>query len=56
MRGSDSRLSFSEKDRGKVWKDHMERFINEENEWKQSWWKGQLRGLVGKKWCRRWEK
>ncbi|XP_068741970.1 uncharacterized protein [Montipora capricornis] len=36
MRGSDSRLSFSEKDRGKVWKEHMERIINEENEWDQN--------------------
>ena len=28
MRGSDCRLSFSEKDRGKVWKEHMERIMN----------------------------
>ena len=49
MRGSDGRLSFSEKDRGKVWKEHMEIIMNEENE-KLTWWKGQLRGFVGKKW------
>ena len=36
MRGSDGRLSFSEKDRGNVWKEHMERIMNEENEWDQN--------------------
>ena len=36
MRGSDGRLSFSEKDRGRVWKEHMEKIMNEENEWDQS--------------------
>ena len=36
MRGSDGRLSFSERDRGKVWKEHMEKIMNEENEWDQS--------------------
>jgi hypothetical protein len=35
LRGDDGRLSFSEKDRGRVWKDHMERVMNEENEWDQ---------------------
>ena len=33
MRGSDGRLNFIEKDRGRVWKEHMERIMNEENEW-----------------------
>ena len=33
MRGSEGRLSFSEKDREKVWKEHLERIMNEENEW-----------------------
>ena len=32
MRGSSGRLNFSEKDRGRVWKEHMERIMNEENE------------------------
>ena len=34
MRGSDGRLSFShgERDRGKVWKEHMERIMKEENQ------------------------
>ena len=32
IRGSNGRLSFSEKHRGKVWKEHMKRIImNEEN-------------------------
>ena len=35
MRGSDGKLSFSEKDRGRVWKEHMEKIMNEENEWDQ---------------------
>ena len=34
--GSDSRLNFSKKDRGRVWKEHMERIMNEENEWDQN--------------------
>ena len=33
MRGSDGRLSFSEKDRGKAWKEHIEKIMNEWNEW-----------------------
>ena len=33
MRGSDGRLSLGEKERGKVWKDYMERAMNEENNW-----------------------
>ena len=33
MRGSDEKLCFSEKQRGKVWKVHMERIMNEENDW-----------------------
>ena len=36
MRGIDGRLNFSEKDRGKVWKEHMQRIMNEENEWDQN--------------------
>ena len=34
--GSNSRLNFSEKDKGRVWKEHMERIMNEENEWEQN--------------------
>ena len=33
MRGSDGKLCFSEKGRCKVWKDYMERIMNEENDW-----------------------
>ena len=33
LRGSDGKLNFSGEDRGRVWKEHMERIINEENEW-----------------------
>ena len=32
MRGSYVRLCFSEKESGKVWKDYMERIMNEEND------------------------
>ena len=32
MRDSDGRLNFSVKDRGKVWKEHRERIMSEENE------------------------
>ena len=30
--GSDGKLCFSEKERGKVWKGYMERIVNEEND------------------------
>ena len=33
MTGSDGKLCSSEKERGKVRKDYMERIINEENDW-----------------------
>ena len=33
LRGSDGKLSLSEKKRGKVWKDYMERIMNDENDW-----------------------
>ena len=33
MRGSDGKLCFGEKERGKVWKDYEERIMNEENDW-----------------------
>ena len=32
MRGSDGKLCLSEKERGKLWKDYMERTMNEEND------------------------
>ena len=33
MRGSYSKLCFSDKERGKVWNEYMERIMNEENNW-----------------------
>ena len=33
MIGSDGKLCFSEKERGNVLKDYMERITNEENDW-----------------------
>ena len=33
MRGSDGKLCLCEKERGKVWKDHIERIIDEKNDW-----------------------
>ena len=33
MRGSDGKLCFSEKERDEVWKDYVERIMNEENDW-----------------------
>ena len=36
VRGSDRRLNFSKKDGGRVWKEHMERIMIEENEWDQN--------------------
>ena len=31
--GSDRKLCFGKKERGIVWKDYMERIMNEENDW-----------------------
>ena len=36
MRDSNGKLNFSENDRKKIWKEHMERIMNEENEWDQN--------------------
>ena len=33
MRGNDGRLSFSATDRAKLWKEHMEKIMNVENDW-----------------------
>ena len=33
MRGSDGKLCFCEKERGKVWKNYMERIMNDKNDW-----------------------
>ena len=46
MRGSDGKLCISEKDRGKVWKDYMERIMNEENDWDHNVEGDAVEGLV----------
>ena len=33
LRGGDGQLSFIEEDRAKIWKEHMEKIMNEDNEW-----------------------
>ena len=33
IRGRDGNLCFNEKERGKVWKNYMERIMNDENDW-----------------------
>ena len=33
MSGSDGKLCFCEKERGKLWKNCMKRIMNEENDW-----------------------
>ena len=35
LRGRNGQLGFFEKDRAKIWKEHMEKIMNEENEWDQ---------------------
>ena len=35
MKDKDGRLVVSEKDRGKLWKEHIEKIMNVENEWDQ---------------------
>ena len=50
MRGSDRRLNFSEGDRGRVWKEHMERIMNEESEWDQNVQAALVEGPVKLSW------
>ena len=33
MTGKDGRFGFSEKDRKRIWKNHMEEIMNKENDW-----------------------
>ena len=33
LRGGDGRSGFIEEDRAKIWKEHMKKIMNEENEW-----------------------
>ena len=46
MKDKDGRLVVSEKDRGKLWKEHMEKIINVENEWDQMVKVGMVEGPV----------
>ena len=46
MRGSYGKLYFSWKERVKVWKAHMERIMNEENDWDHSVEGGAVDGTV----------
>ena len=33
LRGKDGRLDFIEENRAKIWKEHIKKIMNEENEW-----------------------
>ena len=46
MSGSDGKLCFSEKERGIVWKDYMERIMNEESDWDHNVEGGAVEGPV----------
>ena len=46
MRGSDGRQSSCERERGKVWKDYMERIINDENDWDHNVEENAMKGPV----------
>ena len=47
----DGRLGFTEEDRGKIWKEHMEKIMNEENEWDQLMETNVVEGPVEKVAC-----
>ena len=47
MRGSGGKLCFSEKERGKFWKDHRNRIMNEENYWDNNAEEDAVEGPVG---------
>ena len=46
MRGSDGKLFLCEKETGKVWKDYVERIMNEENDWHYYVEGGAMEGAV----------
>ena len=46
MKDKDGRLVVNEKDRGKLWEDHMEKIMNVENEWDQMAKANMVEGLV----------
>ena len=53
MRGKDGRLGFSEKDRKRIWKNHMEEIMNKENDWdhvtKDSMREGHIKNVAREK-------
>ena len=46
MRGKDRKLGFSEKDRNRIWKNHMEEIMNKENEWDHVTKAGMVEGPI----------
>ena len=46
MRGKDGKLGFREKDRKRIWKNHMKEIMNEENEWGQVTVTSMIEGLI----------
>ena len=54
IKGKDRRLGFSEKDRKRIWKNHMEEIINKGNDWDHvtaaSTVEGPIKNVTKKKW------
>ena len=48
LRGGDGRLGFIKEDRAKIWKEHIENIMNEENEWDRMVETDLVEGLVEK--------
>ena len=48
LKGRDERSDFIEDDRAKIWKEHMEKIINEKNEWDHMVETDVVEGLVEK--------
>ena len=46
MSRRNGRLAFSEKDRGRIWKEDIEKIINEENEWDQETYADVVEGRI----------
>ena len=44
IKGRDGRIGSSQEDRCKIWKEHMERIMNEKNAWDHRWTLLWLRG------------
>ena len=48
IKGRDGRIGFSQEDRCKIWKEHMEKIMNEENAWDHKVDAAMVEGLVEK--------